>query len=885
MRRPILLAGVLLLIAAVLFILFQQDAPKTDPGAAERVASNGASAGSAQPAPVPVEAPSNTQEPGIGRSEARVDPAPGSAAAAQNYKGPWLHIEVVRGEPALPAANARVTVMTPDPDRQQELMMLFLTGISVPELLQSQGVTHDADQAGKVSVPMPLEHGLIAAELADGFTLAEWDPTSDATGQDRNLKLTLAPSRSVDILVVNAAGQPLAGAPVCIRFGDENFQMDFLRDRTEADGVARMEHVLKFLESFTPGMNLPCSVALTAPLLQPVAAPLDLANPPDEPIRLLMPDFGRLEVEARHADGSLVEDDQIVFLAKPRERPEDDDDFFIPGLPGFESIAERTLNGVAVFAYVGLGMDLEATAAFADAPESTHVRGRGPERAGETVRLVLKESLEFPVLTGRLLAMDGQPLAARIAELRIPDEENFYGMNRSRKLTTGADGSFRLAMRSTEMIPLPQRAEFMIVGKAADGALLVSFEIPPLRAGENSVGDLRAGPAPVLAAGTVVGADGKPTAGATLCKMSWMQWDEDDPSNGQWMEDDGDEIACEEDGSFVLYGVPPEEGLRLLADAPGHLRKELEASPGALGLVIRLESGGTLRGKLLADPGIPLDDLVIQLLVPGVGMEEEGRHWASLDPADGSFTIVGLRPGIGVLTVSSGWAMEENDTIARIEGLAVGPDAAPDPRLDPIDLRGRLHGCRVRVRAEDGATISEFKVWREEAPDAQFHGWHGEVSVMSPQPLSRLVVSADGYRRQTVDAQTPDIEVKLRKGLEVLLQIPSAAAQFDGIITGVQLFRNEEGMSWGEEPRGFFEADGSLRLHLQDPGDFSVIFLAVRGKAPAPDDWGFTWIQTDAGLEYQSFAVHDVAGAQIVPLTPPTAAAVLAALAADEEER
>jgi hypothetical protein len=881
MRRPLLLTGLLLLIAAAWFFLFQSEAPTQGSGSETTGNSAPLSPGAAAGAqPPPEAAPPSTQEPAVGRTDVRTDATPEGGLAA--YAGPWLLIEVVRGEPALPAPNASVWVLTPEQSRQQELMMAFLTGLSVPELLAAHGTAHRADAAGRLRVPLPTEHGLIAAELDDGFVMNEWEPTT-ADGKDRELQLALAPSGAVEVLVVDESDRPLAGAPVSIRFGDENFQLDFLRAATGADGIARMEHVTAFLQTFSPGADMPCSVALTSPLPEPVAAPLDLEEPPSEPIRLVMPVHGRIEVEARRADGSRPEDGLVVFLSVPRATAEDDDDFFIPGLPGFESIAARTAGGVATFAYVGLGMDFMATAVFADAPEASRVLGRGPERAGESVRLVLAETRDYPVLTGTLLGPDGRPLAGRSAELRIPSQENQYGMEASRTVVTGPDGGFRLAMRSNEMIPFEQPAEFAIAGDAAQGALLAEFRIPPLRAGENPVGELRARAAPVLAAGRVLGADGAPVPGATVCPMRWIQWDEDDPANGQWVENWEQRQDCAADGAFLLHGSAPSGSLRLLAQAPGHLRKEFETTAGTEALVIRLDAGGALRGRVLADPGVPLDDLVLTLIVPGTDPEDDGQRWGGIDADDGDFAFDGLRPGLGTLTISASWNSHDDEPLVRIEGIAVGPGAAADPRLDPIDLRGRLHACRLKVRTEDGAPIEEIQAWLADAPETQFHGRNGEVTVIAPRPPGRLVISAEGFRRATLDATQAEHEVVLRRGPEVVLAVAPGAARFEDVILGVQLVRYGEDSDWAGQARGYFAADGTLRLRVQEPGEYGAIFIAVRGEALEPDAWGFTWIGPEVDGEYERFTIADAGGAQRIALTPPSAARVLEALANSEE--
>lgn len=871
MRRPLLLAALLLMIAAAFFVLLRGGAPEEPPTPESAGAATAQEPGAASSVPPADASPAAGREPAVGRTEVRDEPS--ADATASSHPGPWLLIEVVRGEPALPAPHASVWVLTPEQSRQQELMMAFLTGMSVPELLTVLATAHQADAAGRLRVPLPRDHGMIAAELDDGFVMNEWEPTA-SQGEDHELRLTLTQASAVEVLVVDETGRPLAGAPVSIRFGDENFQFDLLRDRTGADGVARMKHVAAFLQTFSPGADVPVSVALTSPLPEPVSAPLDLENPPSEPIRLVMPAHGRMEVETRHADGTPAEDGLVVFLSIPLETAEDDDDFFIPGLPGFESIAARTAGGVALFPYVGVGLQLMATAAFPGAPEATRVAGDGPMRPGATARLILTESLEYPLLTGRLLGADGQPAAAQTVELRIDEESNQFGMEPARTVTTGTDGTFRIAMRSAEMIPIAQAAELVLIQDGVKGAQIAPLEIPPLRIGDNPVGDLHLRAAPVLAAGRVLGPDGNAVPGATVGQMHWVQWDEDDPANGQWMEEWNELTECAPDGSFTLHGSAPAEGLRLYADAPGHLRKEMDVTPGMEGIEFRLEAGGSLRGRVLADPGIPLGDLLLTLIVPDSLDEDDGQQWTSIEE-DGEFAFEGLRPGVGTLTVSGSWGDDEAHVIIRIEGIAVGPGAPADPRLDPIDLRGRLHACRLTVSAEDGSEIDELQVWRVEAPQAPFHGWDGEVVAFSPLPLGRLVVSAKGFRRTELEATRAEMKVVLRRGPEILLRIPPSAARFDGVTLGVQIIRDEQDGGWNDQPRGFFAPDGTLRLHVQDPGGYGAIFIATRETDPDAEGWGFTWLRPEEGQDYERFTVAETGSVQTVMLTPPSAARVL----------
>lgn len=882
MRTSALAAGIVAVLIAAYFLFFDQD-PAENHGSAE----NGSSA-PAQPEVVDAAParPEAADAPAIERVQAAPtapSSAPTLAQVPADYAGPWLTVEVVLGEEERPVPAALVTAMTPDESRQEEIMMLFLSGTTVSRMLEAFGENYPTDASGRARIPLPRNHGFLAATTEDLFGLSEWDPGAQSGNADATLRLRVDPSASVRVEVVDGAGQPLAGVPVAIRLGDVGFSFDLLRERTGSDGRAHFMHAAAFLGEMMPEGFGGFQVALATPLPEPVFAPCDLQEPPQEPLRLVMPDHGAVEVRVIHADGRAPEDGQLVFLAAEAE--EDEYDFLPAGMPVSGAAAVGLVGGVARFDYVGLGLQLAASTRFPGAPSLTETAEPGPGHAGELRAFELVEVLDYPILIGRLLDETGAALSGRSIVLELEDgnrSDFFDPFSPGEESETDAAGAFRLALSAEHMQALPQRAAFRIDGGDGAPAMQAEFTLPRLRVGENDLGELQAVAAPLLASGRVVGADGAPLADASVTPMSWYSWDEDDPTHGDWNQDWERRIECETDGRFVLHGAADPHGLRLQVEAIGFIAREVELPPGTEDCEIRLDVAGELSGRLLLDEGIPVSELHLSLTLLDSGPDGESSHWSSPDD-DGAFSFGGLPHGFGRLTVATDWGEDEDTLLAAVDGIAFGPGVAADPRLDPIDLRGRIHMVRIHARGEDGSTIQAMGVRDAEDPSRYWWGQRGEVVALSARPIGELVISAAGWRTARATAAGDAVEVVMRPGPEVLLTIPPGAARVGDIRLGASLAIAEEGFEeWSEgSGSGFFGGDGTLILRVSDPGDYSVTFIAQRAEEPDPEEWDFSWLQPEDG-DSPRIAVRDVAGRQVFALAPPAAEAIRRAVEADE---
>lgn len=217
----------------------------------------------------------------------------------------------------------------------------------------------------------------------------------------------------------------------------------------------------------------------------------------------------------------------------------------------------------------------------------------------------------------------------------------------------------------------------------------------------------------------------------------------------------------------------------------------------------------------------------------GESVEEDGTfHYRGLDPGDIDLAVQ-LRNGDGTMLV-------------LLERIARGPDGtSDDPRLDPIDLRGKLENVRVTVKDHTGRRLPRVAVAKlrqgSGKPQGRRFGNDGEVTIVVRKDVPRdVVVWADGYRPQRVTALAADREVTLEPGLAVDVQVLPAAVRDPSLRIAYRLRHTESKKRF---PRTTTDATllesavagpGRFQLRVPRPGRYELELFAVEvqgGKA------------------------------------------------------
>lgn len=718
----------------------------------------------------------------------------------------------------------------------EETMWIALTSnASIAEVLTRYAHRYQANDQGEVKVPYSGDLALAGRHEGRFHVETLYEPKP---GDVVELKLYQQPK--LPVLVVDERGEPIAQASVVLRVHFDEWRMDMLRLDTDENGLATFEDFDIFGQSWD---NRSLYVGIGETLLTPVEVAITEENIAADapPVRLIMPAAGAVEVAVFDREGNPCMDEVIVRLAPDYS---EEDELHGIGSDGRTAYAS-TLGGVARFDYVGLGQEVVAGAFLNGIVQPSDSEGRGPTTVGETVRIELHEDVSFPILTGRVLHK-GEPLAGEVVKLIVRVLDEGSGWDEERNTELDESGTFRTQISELELDPGEGRVIF--IRETIDGERMYARAALPsdFVRGEYDLGEFELQPEPLLISGQVVDAQGEPVAAARLEILRRFDWGEE--SDDFYWNSLGAETKTEADGSFRLTGIV-EAGdslLRLSVDHVTHLPTTVDITLGQQGLLVRMADAGALAGSILADEGFPVEVLNISIEYPSglpADVEESLDSYADIDYETREFEFAQLPPGIARVAV-----VTDNDLeLAVIDGVVVAAGGEPDPRLQNIDLRGRIFAHKLRVLGSDGKPVENVVVVEKHAEDAWHWGWQGDVTVVTEAATVDLLVFSDGYRRAEVNAVSGEAEVRLEDGIEIVVRWSGSIPELDGGSWGVDVAPLDgSSYSWLESDEQALDENGEARLTVSMPGQYSLIVTARIDQG-----WSSMSMHTDATVEIQ----------------------------------
>jgi len=291
---------------------------------------------------------------------------------------------------------------------------------------------------------------------------------------------------------------------------------------------------------------------------------------------------------------------------------------------------------------------------------------------------------------------------------------------------------------------------------------------------------------------------------------------------------------------------------------------------------LREQSSGRLAGTLLLDEGIEPAGLELSLAVYLRREEQPILPHLPLDlRSDGSFESPGLPGGWANLAVG----IRDGPTLAGIEGLTIPAGGfCNDPRLQEIDLRGRVHRFELSIFDHTGEPAWGAQLdWRASAPEGEerpYRHWvltdqEGRAELLTDAAMIDLLVFARGACDEEVFGVARSREIHLREGLPLRFDLPEGVDPEGDEVTLALVLRPVDSnprvggsVGYALPARGRAKAlfvGGSAEAIVPHAGRYTLEWRGWRGSGAQPEP-------LDLGGERREIVVHETSWC--APLLP-----------------
>ena len=592
------------------------------------------------------------------------------------------------------------------------------------------------------------------------------------------------------VRVVDAKDRPVAGVPMVVFPGKDRREAKPPKATSRApDGIARVDLTGLLEADDDPPPDL--SVALCVPVWKQCWVAFDASALPAEPLTLRLPPCGRVRVSVEDPRASGVPLRGVATLVA------DSDDFTRGDSPIAPEI--EIVEGRGEFEFVGVGtqfmvrLDLEGRR-----PDGVEGCLLGPGGTETTVSLVAQEP--GPRLTGRLLDGQGRPWARRHVRAEIESVWGCIGTSEKTAFETDEQGGFSAdcsKFRWSEYNSL----ELLVEGEPGVVMGRITSKLPAEFVPVIDVGDRIVEENVLWCAGVVVDDDGSPVPGAEVIGFARAS---SYPS-----------AVTGEDGRFTLRGVACYEDatLTVLAGPAGFADcRDVPFTPCTRDVRIVVSRTRGLAGRVVLDPGVREGE--VRVLLDG-----NGSLTANRVEDDGSFRFRSCAPGDYRVT------FEANDgspptPLAVFEHVRVeSGKVARDPRLQEVDLRGRIVHLELAVRDAAGDPVDLARVIEPahaDRPERLLTWIHAGRATLTLTHPTDLEVRSSGHRTAFVPAATGRVDVTLAPPLPVRVRVVPHALPIR--LASVALRRAPVRDQEGERACAEFEGAESRPIDVGRPG-------------------------------------------------------------------
>lgn len=689
-------------------------------------------------------------------------------------------------------------------------------------------------------------------------------------GDPTEFEIVLATPHDLTVRVVDPSGRPLAGVPVGFRWSEPSFEFaseDARNPLSGPDGLATIRDVMVPRNRDAPPPVRGWAYAeILGPEIPAVAVSIDPW--PAEPVTLVVPPFGSLEVLA--AVPAPVTGFCRLSLASDGTRSR---------LPR-AAVVHRQLqeDGSATYPCVALDQTLQADF-FLDEPAGRlRARGAGPTVAGATARLVASAA-GAPILSGRLVETDGRPASAGPWHGELVSSSLRAGTT----LTVGENGRFRLAVEPGHPGGPIQALEISPETQSGRGEpepyRLARVELPAeLLPGEHELGDFRLERPPVVVEGIVVDEEGRPIEPQSVRPeaLAADRMGEQEIWHDILFQRTHAEISA--DGHFAVLGsldpVPyelnPENRFRLHVTAPGYYQPT--PAPFTLGqqdLRVVLLRGGAVAFAFQFPAGLR----ELRFVEVAVSSTETGRSVRAGSRGDGIESVVrALPPGPYLFEARLGGC---DPPLLSLPVEVQAGVTTRDPRLLPFDLGNVLGVGRITVvdaQGEPWPRMVTMTYLRSNGGSGGSQQREQDGSYLVPFDRAApadLSVGEQGRGRQVLlPSFDGDRTVVMAPPIEVVIELDAPLAPRpagDRVSLRIERFalESEQRIPFSDvELQGDLLAGGRLRARFPSPGRYRWSWWIV----PAASAGGASRRSILPGGEWR---IDDASEGTVLRITPP----------------
>ena len=717
--------------------------------------------------------------------------------------------------------------------------------------MRAKGALRTADAAGRLVIAVP--RGGPTKLVARAGDL--WARESIGEDEEGPVRVQLERDQTLSARVVDTAGTPVAGVTVEIRSLRHSWSHVADDRETDADGLARFPHVqnvIRYDEDRT------WVVGIEAALDPWVQEPVDPRAWPAGPVTLVLPATGEVELLVLDEYGEPLAGAGTATLGIVREgQPRQISPF---GGERRQRVERDVVDGVARFPHVGLGLELELAAQREGSNVDTHVYGPGPLAPGQTAAYELRLGSDHPVV--RLRAVDGKgaPLAQARVQVRIDYASRHMQNANEVSFVTDEQGYGMLDLQGHWTEGTVRTLTFTMGPRNAPqgtAQLDLSRKLGP---GVTDLGDVVIAAAPLFVAGRLVDSRGAGVEDAQLV-LRYRTGDR------TWWEEAWDfSHETGPDGRFEVRGTFAGDEFKLGAKQSSQACPMVVFEPGERNVQLALQAGGFVVGSILMDERIPHDALHVDIRgAEGWDLDYLSDTNGRTSPGDdGAFRLGPLLPGTYRVDVRLEGA---DEPLLRVEDVVVGlGETVRDPRLDRVDLRGRLFVHELTLVQPEGDTDrvqGGVQYGPAGAEELEGSSWLDgtDVRIVCEDEAVDVVVGARGYRVERREGVRGEATFQLRKGLSVRLVLRGGARIPDPpVYVKAGLTRPEstfEDMDWGAPA---FDEEREIVVKVPAAGRLRVSWVLEKRSANSA-------VATMANLEEEEFVeVLDVDGVQTIEL-------------------